>query len=130
MEEALGLERAHLWWSWESCHIDIASNNVGVGRQLSPVGSCHSGGAVPADAPGLPEGTPGGGAALEGFPVPTHRAYRRCLREPVCGEEVSADRHGVVSSLRCPVQLKPVTLSCLCLWTQPARDLEAWNMGT
>lgn len=51
-----------------------------------------------ADAAGLPQGPPRGGAALARLAVPAHRAHRGRLREPVRGAEVPADRHGVVSS--------------------------------
>lgn len=86
-----------------------------------------------ADASGLPQGPPGGRAALEGFPVPTHRADRRCLREPVRGEEVPAHCHGMVRtrarSAPCPacprLPLRPLALRALPRPGPTASDINA-----
>lgn len=79
-----------------------------------------------ADASGLPQGPPGGGAALAGLAVPTHCADRGCLRELVRGQEVPADRHGVVSSPACsPCPACPhCPLRPLALWGLPRSALQ------
>lgn len=50
-----------------------------------------------ADATGLSQGPQGSGASLEGITLCKHCSHCWCVWEPLPGQEVSADCHGVVS---------------------------------
>lgn len=83
-----------------------------------------------ADAAGLPQGPPRGGAALARLAVPAHRAHRGRLRELVRGAEVPADRHGVVSSLPLWFPAQPDPAPCLRPFPPEDRRVGALKLKT